>query len=183
MQALGEQANSITQVMTVISDIADQTNLLAFNAAIEAARAGDAGRGFAVVADEVRKLAEKTMVSTSDVRQAIQTIQASTNGNIQQVDKTVAIIEQTTSLAKESGTVLAEIVDFVASAASQIESISGASQEQATASAQINRSVSLISAISTRTVEEMRSAAKVVANLAEQVEEMTSLAAGLQKKA
>ena len=91
---LGQQAQSIGQIMDVISDIADQTNLLALNAAIEAARAGEAGRGFAVVADEVRKLAEKTMSATKEVGQAISDIQEGTRRNIESVEQSVVTIQE-----------------------------------------------------------------------------------------
>ena len=105
MAQLGENARAITQIMGVISDIADQTNLLALNAAIEAARAGEAGRGFAVVADEVRKLAEKTMASTNEVGNAINAIRNSTEKSIKQVDVAAESIARATDLSNRSGQV------------------------------------------------------------------------------
>ena len=142
MEKLGAEAQNINQIMTVISDIADQTNLLALNAAIEAARAGEAGRGFAVVADEVRKLAEKTMTATTEVGSAISNIQQGTRRNMDNVDKAVAAIEQATGLAHSSGNRLHEIVEASAKSADMVRAIATASEEQSTSSSQISEAVS-----------------------------------------
>ncbi|WP_298998579.1 methyl-accepting chemotaxis protein [uncultured Desulfovibrio sp.] len=177
MASLGDQAQSIGQIMTVISDIADQTNLLALNAAIEAARAGEAGRGFAVVADEVRKLAEKTMQATREVGSAIQGIQNGTTQNIDQVNQTVDTIEQTTELAGTSGEALSEIVVLVDQAADQAHSIAAAAEEQSATSDEINRAVEQINTISSETASAMSQSANAVTELAKQAQELKKLIA------
>ena len=177
MASLGDQAQSIGQIMTVISDIADQTNLLALNAAIEAARAGEAGRGFAVVADEVRKLAEKTMQATREVGSAIQGIQNGTAQNIDHVNNTVSTIEQTTELAGTSGAALSEIVVLVDQAADQAHSIAAAAEEQSATSDEINRSIEQINTISSETSSAMSQSAAAVIELAKQAQELKKLIA------
>ena len=175
MTQLNEHAQDITRIMGVISDIADQTNLLALNAAIEAARAGEAGRGFAVVADEVRKLAEKTMASTQDVGNAIQAIQESTAKSMTGMDNAVARISEANELASQSGAALQEIVATVEVTADQVNAIATASEEQSAASEEINQSIVQVNDMSRQTAEAMAEAAKAVSDLAAQAQGLTSL--------
>ena len=175
MAQLASQAESIFQIMGVISDIADQTNLLALNAAIEAARAGDAGRGFAVVADEVRKLAEKTMASTVDVGNTVNSIQKSVTQSISQVEKAVSLIEVATEQSNKSGDALNEIVIMVDNTADQVRAIATASEQQSATSEEINRSVSMINDISSQTARTMEEAASAVSELANQANALNVL--------
>ena len=175
MVQLNEHAQDITRIMGVISDIADQTNLLALNAAIEAARAGEAGRGFAVVADEVRKLAEKTMASTQDVGNAIKAIQESTAKSMTGVDQAVERIGEANELASRSGAALEEIVATVEATGDQVNAIATASEEQSAASEEINQSIVQVNDMSRQTAEAMAEAAKAVSDLAAQAQGLTNL--------
>ena len=165
MAQLDDHAKAISQIMGVISDIADQTNLLALNAAIEAARAGEAGRGFAVVADEVRKLAEKTMSSTTDVGNAIAAIQQSAGQSIQQVEKAVGNISEATEYSNKSGEALKEIVGMVDQTTDEVRAIAAASEQQSATSEEINRSVADVNHIAASTSQSMQVAMKELESL------------------
>ncbi|PWL59947.1 MAG: hypothetical protein DBY37_09400 [Desulfovibrionaceae bacterium] len=182
MTALDRHAQDITRIMNVISDIADQTNLLALNAAIEAARAGEAGRGFAVVADEVRKLAEKTMASTSDVSSAITSIQESSAQSITQVERSVENINKTKELGSRAKATLSEILNMAAESADKIQAIAAASEEQSATSEGINRTVGQINVIATETASNMGDASRTVAELERQINVLTNLIASLNKQ-
>ncbi|WP_300160878.1 methyl-accepting chemotaxis protein [Solidesulfovibrio sp.] len=180
MRELGQQAEGIGRIMSVISDIADQTNLLALNAAIEAARAGEAGRGFAVVADEVRKLAEKTMAATKEVGEAIGSIQHGTRQNIDNVELAAKRIDEATALAGQSGETLAAIVGLVDRTTDQVRAIATAAEQQSITTEEINRSIADINRLAGESAQAQHHSANVVAELAGQTKRLRSLIDGMQ---
>jgi methyl-accepting chemotaxis protein len=182
MHELGAQAESIGGVMNVISDIADQTNLLALNAAIEAARAGEAGRGFAVVADEVRKLAEKTMSATQEVGSSINAIQQSAKTNIQEVGTAVTSIGEATSLANSSGEALKEIVCLASDNSAVVTSIATAAEEQSATSEEINKSIEEINRIVNDTASGMLQSSSAVQELSQMAQDLNHVMDQLNKQ-
>ena len=180
MGVLSEHAQAINEIMNVISDIADQTNLLALNAAIEAARAGEAGRGFAVVADEVRNLAEKTMTSTTDVGNAISAIQKSTADNTRLVVDAVEKIERVTEMVSGAGEALLGIVQLADTTADQVRAIATASEEQSATSEEITQSVDSINNIAKETTNNMQEARKAVDEVVNQTHVLSQLIEQLQ---
>ncbi len=175
MADLNAQSIEIGNVMSVINDIADQTNLLALNAAIEAARAGEAGRGFAVVADEVRKLAEKTIGATDEVDKSISSIQVLASKNIEGMRTAVEAIGGATNHSRASGDVLSEIVSLASNAAGQVQSIATAAEEQSATSDEINRSISEIDTMTEDNARNSMRAAEAASDLSREVDELVAL--------
>jgi len=168
MDRLGNQAQSVGQVLALIADIADQTNLLALNAAIEAARAGEAGKGFSVVAGEVRELAEKTMAATKEVAQAIGSIQGATSDNQGKAREAAKAVEEAAGLAAESSHRLDEIAALADAAADQVRAIAAAAQEQSAAGGEINRAVDEVAAIARDVAQGMRASSQAFKDMTKQ---------------
>jgi len=172
---LGQKGEQIGEIIGVINEIADQTNLLALNAAIEAARAGEHGRGFAVVADEVRKLAERTTTATEEVANSIKGIQADTQLAVQRIEASSGRVANGVRLAENAGDALTQIVQGSHSVVSMIESIAAAAEQQSAASEQIARSVERINSVTRESSQGASQAAAAAANLSQQAETLQQL--------
>ncbi len=174
IQTLGEHSHQISAIVHVIKDIADQTNLLALNAAIEAARAGEQGRGFAVVADEVRKLAERTSQSTQEISGMIDNILSGTDNAVSSMQEGSARVSEGVQMVNLAGESMEQIRLGTTRVMTEIDNISSALREQSTASSEVARNVEKTA----RMTEENSAAVDEISTTAQQVKQ---LAASLQQ--
>ena len=151
IKRLGESSQEIGSVVELINDISEQTNILALNAAVQAASAGEAGRGFAVVADEVQRLAERTSGATRRIESLVQTIQADTNEAVSSMEQTTSEVVSGARLAEDAGTALGEIERVSSDLNELIKSISGAAQQQSSAATDITQTMGVIRQITSQT--------------------------------
>jgi methyl-accepting chemotaxis protein len=175
VDALGIRSEQIGAIIGTIEDIADQTNLLALNAAIEAARAGEQGRGFAVVADEVRALAERTTRATKEIGEMIKAIQKETKDAVTSMEQSVTQVEQGTSHAADSGRSLQEILDIINDVTEQISQIATAAEEQTATTREISSNVMNLNDLAQQNHHALHETAIAANDVSRQAEELKGL--------
>ena len=178
VKALGKSSEMIGEIVQVIDDIADQTNLLALNAAIEAARAGEQGRGFAVVADEVRKLAERTTKATKEISTMINQIQKDTNEAVKSIEEGNNEVGRGKQLAEKAGHSLDQIIKGSAEVIDVINQVAAASEEQSSASEQISKNIENISTVTNQAAMGTQQIARAATDLTSLTEQLKDLISG-----
>jgi methyl-accepting chemotaxis protein len=175
VESLGARSDQIGAIIGTIEDIADQTNLLALNAAIEAARAGEQGRGFAVVADEVRALAERTTRATREISEMIKAIQGETRGAVAAMEQGVLQVENGTKEAAKSGRALQDILQQVNDVAMQVNQIATAAEEQTATTSEISSNMHQITEVVQQTTQGAHESATAASQLSGNAEELQRL--------
>ncbi|MEI7816406.1 MAG: bacteriohemerythrin [Desulfuromonadales bacterium] len=175
VEGLGQRSDQIGAIVNTIQDIADQTNLLALNAAIEAARAGEQGRGFAVVADEVRALAERTTKATKEIAAMIKAIQSETQSAVGSMSEGVDEVKRGTAETARSGEALEDILNKINELTMQISQVATAAEEQTATTQEITNNIQMITDVVNRNVENSRSTTLATTTLAREVDNLHAL--------
>ncbi len=180
IKRLGESSQEIGDIVEIINDISEQTNILALNAAIQAAMAGDAGRGFAVVADEVQRLAERSGDATKRIEALVKTIQADTNEAVISMERSTLHVVEGAKLAENAGGALEEIENVSDTLAKLIAAISNTTKQQALAATNISASMDVVQEITTQTSAGTNETAASIGNLAELANSLRQSVAGFK---
>jgi len=178
IKRLGESSQEIGNIVELIEEIAEQTNILALNASIEASRAGEASRGFAVVADEVQKLAERSTSATKKIEVLVSTIQSDTNEAVVSMERSTTDVVGGALLAENAGAALDEIEQVSHQIASLVQNISGSSKEQSSVAGAITKNMHVLREISGKTTESMAATTTAISKLAELASQLRKSVSG-----